>query len=80
MSNVFWLQLEREKRYQQVVPPPCFCGAQTMRSLGASPLGALMQPDVMPSIAGMHRTHALCVVRSGERVWVRESMLTGCAD
>ena len=39
-----------------------------------------MQPDGMPSIAGMHHTHVLCVVRSGERVWVRESMLTGCAD
>ena len=55
-------------------------GAQTVRSLGAPPVGSRMQPDGMPSVSGMHRTHALCVVRSGERVWVRESMLTGCAD
>ena len=52
----------------------------TVRSLGAPPVGARMQPDGMPSVSGMHRTHALCVVRSGERVWVRESMLTSCAD
>ena len=32
-----------------------------------------MQPDGMLSVSGMYRTHALCVVRSGERVWVRES-------
>ena len=37
-----------------------------------------MQPDGMPSVSGMHRTHALCVVRSVDVVWVREPMLTGC--
>ena len=37
-----------------------------------------MQPDGMPSIAGMQRTHALCVVRSVDVVWVREAWLTGC--
>ena len=78
MSNVFWLQLAREKRYQQVFAPPCFLGAQTVRSLGASPVGARMQPDGMPSITGMHRTHALCVVRSVDVVWVRDPLLTGC--
>ena len=53
-------------------------GAQTVRSLGAPPLGARMQPGGMPSITGMHRTHTLCVVRSVDVVWVRESMITGC--
>ena len=75
---VLWLSGVAEKRYPQVFTPPCFVGAQPVRSLGAPPLGARMQPDGMPSIAGMHRTHALCVVRSVDVVWVRESMITGC--
>ena len=49
-----------------------------VRSLGAPPLGDRMQPDGMPSVTGMQRTHALCVVRSVDVVWVREPMLTGC--
>ena len=57
-------------------------GAQPVCSLGAPPLGARMQPDGMPSGKGMQRTHALCVVRSVDVVWVREPMewpmLTGC--
>ena len=53
-------------------------GAQTVRSLGAPPVGARMQPDGMPSITGIHCTHVLCVVRSVDVVWVREPMLTGC--
>ena len=80
MSIVAQIEAAREKRYPQVCKKPAPTTTETVRSLGASPLGARMQPDGMPSIAGMHRTHALCVVRSGERVWVRESMLTGCAD
>ena len=80
MLGFLWLQPAREISRTKVCAAPCFLGAQTVRSLGAPPVGARMQPDGMPSVSGMHRTHALCVVRSGERVWVRESMLTGCAD
>ena len=53
---------------------------ETVCSLGASPVGAQMLPDGMASITGIHRTHALHSVRSGDRVWVRESNLTGSAD
>ena len=55
-------------------------GAQPVSALGPPPVSDQMDPDGMPSASGMQCTHTVCVVRPGDRVWVRETMLTGCAD